>query len=495
MCRNPDAHRNFQMVKETLKSITAIDMFCGAGGESTGLMQATAELGYKTELFAINHWERAIETHSANHPAANHLCESIEQLTPGKITRNKVSLLWASPECTHHSNARGGRPRDAQSRASAWHVLKWLQELYVERVIIENVKEFLDWGPLDENGKPLKEFKGETFKAFIQALRSLGYTVDWKILCAADYGDPTTRKRLFIQAVRGAKQIIWPKATHVSSQQNESNLIRWRSAKEIIDWNFKSQLISERKKPLADATIRRIEAGMRKYWGKYAEPFLVVLRGTSTDSPLSMPLPTVTTSGAHYGLVEPFITAIGQTSSRDRSLSLNQPLSTIVTKQEHCLIEPFITRFNGGDDRNHSIGEPLPVIDCSNRYGVLEPLLVKYYGGKGHVKPVDNPLDTITTKDHHALIEPFLVKFYGNGENIESVHNPLSTVTTKDRFGLVRGIPALSFRMLQPHELAAAQGFPGDYIFCGNKGEVVKQIGNAVPIKLSRALCLAALSA
>lgn len=428
-----------------------VDMFCGAGGESTGLLQATEGLGYKTKLFAINHWERAIETHSANHPEAEHFCEDVATLKPDRIRTNKVALLWASPECTHHSNARGGRPRDAQSRASAWHVLKWLQELYVERVIIENVKELLDWGPLNEYGKPILELKGEIFRAFIQALRSMGYTVDYRILCAADYGDPTTRKRLFIQAVRGKKSIVWPEITHTKPE--------WCPARDIIDWNFKGQLISQRKKPLAAATLRRIEAGIKKYWGEYAEPFLVVLRGTSTVSSLNMPLPTVTTSGAHYGL-----------------------------------IEPFITRFNGGDNRNHSVSEPVPTLDTSNRYGVIEPLLVKYYGGQGHVKTVNNPLDTITTWDHHAILEPFLVKFYGSGKNVESVRQPLSTVMTKDKFGLVEGYPDLSFRMLQPHELAAAQGFPGTYKFCGNKGEIVKQIGNAVPVNLARELCKAALT-
>ena len=158
------------------KTYNVVDMFCGAGGESTGIMQAAMELGMKVNLLAINHWERAIETHAANHPSTDHLCESVERIDPTVVVPGqKLDLLWASPECTHHSIARGGRPRSDQSRASAWLILKWLSELYVERVIIENVPEFLSWGPLDNNGRPVQSQKGKTFKAFILSLQSLGY--------------------------------------------------------------------------------------------------------------------------------------------------------------------------------------------------------------------------------------------------------------------------------------------------------------------------------
>jgi DNA (cytosine-5)-methyltransferase 1 len=217
------------------KTYNVVDMFCGAGGESTGIMQAAFEQDMKVNLLAINHWERAMETHAANHPSAEHLCQSVEHIDPTTVVRGgKLSLLWASPECTHHSVARGGRPRSDQSRASAWLILKWLSELYVERVIIENVPEFLSWGPLDSAGKPVQTQKGKTFRAFVASLRSLGYTVDWRVLCAADYGDPTTRNRLFIQAVKGRKRIVWPQITHIDGDGN--NLMGyqpWRSAKDI----------------------------------------------------------------------------------------------------------------------------------------------------------------------------------------------------------------------------------------------------------------------
>ena len=197
------------------KELHVVDMFCGGGGESTGLFAAAERNGLKIRLSAINHWERAIETHSANYPEAEHFCESVEHLDPAKVVASgMLDLLWASPECTHHSKARGGRPKSEQSRATAWNVLKWASELYIERIIIENVPDFLSWGPLNEKGQIIKSKSGSTFRAFLRSLRSLGYTADWKILCAADYGVATTRRRLFIQAVRGRKKILWPTPTN-----------------------------------------------------------------------------------------------------------------------------------------------------------------------------------------------------------------------------------------------------------------------------------------
>jgi DNA (cytosine-5)-methyltransferase 1 len=411
-------------------------MFCGAGGESTGIMQAAHEMDLNVRLTAINHWERAIETHAENHPSAEHLCESIEHIDPTKTMRGeKINLLWASPECTHHSVARGGRPRSDQSRASAWMVLKWLSDLYIERVIIENVPEFLSWGPLNESGKPIQSQKGKIFRAFITALRSLGYSADWRVLSAADYGDPTTRKRLFIQAVKGRKKIIWPEITHVEGGDDLSGYQSWRTARDIIDWSIQGESIFNRKRPLADATMRRIAAGIEKYWGDCAKPFLAVLYGSNDTRSLDLPFPTVTTSGAH-----------------------------------HALITPFITRYHGshnggtdGDRRTHSIAQPIPTLDTSNRYGLLQPFII----------------DNHTTGTQHTPLEP------------------LRTITTKGWFGLVTGSAGLKFdirfRMLKPHELKLAQGFPVDYKILGTAAEQTKQIGNAVPVNTAKALALAAL--
>jgi DNA (cytosine-5)-methyltransferase 1 len=196
-------------------------MFCGAGGSTTGIKQAEANLGRHCRVVAINHWDVAIGTHFANNADVEHICAAAEQLDPTKVVPGRtLDLLWASPACTHHSMARGGRPRCEQQRAPAWIILHWLENLRVKRLIIENVPEFQNWGPLDDEGRTVKEAKGETFRAFIAGIRSLGYSVDWRVLNAADYGDPTVRRRLFIQAIRGAGRIIsWLNAPENKTQK------------------------------------------------------------------------------------------------------------------------------------------------------------------------------------------------------------------------------------------------------------------------------------
>ena len=266
------------------KKIVAVDLFCGAGGESTGLRNAARALGLDLELLAVNHWDLAISTHSMNHPEARHLCESIQSIDPLEaIPSGRVNLLWASPECTHHSIARGGRPRSDQSLASAWLILKWLSELYVERVIIENVKEFADWGPLGADGKPLKSKKGESFRAFLSSLKALGYRVDYRILCAADYGDPTTRRRLFIQAVRGNRPITWPEVSHTESPDLFGSS-PWKPAREIIDWSIPGSSLFDRKKPLAPATMARIDGRDQTVLGRVGRAFSYPSQGYSGGS-------------------------------------------------------------------------------------------------------------------------------------------------------------------------------------------------------------------
>ena len=402
-----------------------VDLFAGAGGESTGIIQALE--GQKYDLAAVNHWDIAIETHKHNHPEARHFLTSLERLNPHEVFRptDRIDLLWASPECTHHSVARGGRPRSEQSRASAFLVLKWISEFYVRRVFIENVPEFVTWGPIGADGQPLKSKKGATFNAFVSSLQSMGYDVDWQILRSADYGDPTTRRRFFLQAVRGRDKIRWPEPTH-AEKPGLFGEQPWVPASSIIDWSIRGESIINRKRPLAEATLRRIEAGIQRYWGEWAEPFLVLLRGTSNVRDINSSLPTVTAGGNHFGLVQPFI------------LHQDAP---------------------------------------------------------GRPRIITEPVPTIRSRNGHGLVEPFLVSYYGNGD-AESVRIPLATVTTKDRFGLVEAYGLdITFRMLQPNELAAAQGFPADYWFAGNKTEQVKQIGNAVPVHTARALAREALSA
>jgi DNA (cytosine-5)-methyltransferase 1 len=372
--------------------LIAADLFCGAGGTSSGLARACAELNISLDLLAINHWELAIKTHSLNHPTAKHLCENLDGVDPRKLITGKLNLLVASPECTHHSLARGGKPVNDQSRASAWHVVRWAEALQPDNILVENVKEFQTWGPLGSNGRPLKTRKGETFQAWCEAIRSLGYTLAYREFVAADYGDATTRVRLFVQARRGRRKISWPEPTHsfdgAPDLFNET-MKRWTPARDIIDWSLKGRSILHRERPLAPKTMKRIEAGWKKFGGSKPKPFLVTFRNHAVPRSLDDPLPTITAGGQHVGICVP---------------------------------------------------------------------------------------------------EPFIVEFYGTG-TAHSLDQPLHTITTKDRFGLVDYDGDWTFRMLQPHELARAMSFGDSYQFAGKRAAIVKQIGNAVPVSLARALC------
>ena len=234
---------------QTTKQITAADLFAGAGGTSTGLAQACRELGKMPSLTAVNHWPKAIETHAFNHPWATHICEDLASVDPRKaIPSGHLDILVASPECVYFSRARGGKPINDQRRTPAFHILKWLSALDVDSVLVENVQEFVDWGPLDDRThKPIKAKRGQTFKAWIRAIRRLGYNVDYRVLNAADYGDATTRRRLFVLARKG-KPIIWPEPTR--SKTGGLRTRKWKGAKEVIDWSLPGESIFTRKKPL-----------------------------------------------------------------------------------------------------------------------------------------------------------------------------------------------------------------------------------------------------
>lgn len=407
--------------------IRAADLFCGAGGSSTGLRRVADALGARLDLTAVNHWPTAVETHAANHPEARHVCENLDGIDARKVTGGKLDLLWASPECTHHSTARGGKPVHDQSRSTAWHVLRWAEALRPRWVIVENVPEFQTWGPLGANDRPLASRKGQIFASWVQGLRSIGYHVEYRVLNAADYAAATSRRRLFVVARldggRARGPIAWPVPTHAAAGSSSlfDDVQPWRGAREVIDWRLQGTSIFGRKKPLAENTLRRIAAGARKFWGVDLTPFLVAMEHGGRVLDLDKPLPTITTAkGGAFGVVEPFL--LGQQS-----------------------------------------------------------------GAEG--RAVSDPAPTVATKGAISLIEPFLVAFYGSGANVETIRQPLRTVTTKDRFGLVQ--PAhldITFRMLRPHELAAAMGFPSDYQFAGTRTDQVKQIGNAVEVNQAAAL-------
>lgn len=434
--------------------IRAADLFCGAGGTSTGLRWACENLGYNLALLAINHWDVAIATHSSNHPDAEHMCAGLDAVDPRRaVPGGRLDLLLASPECQFFSVARGGKPVSDQGRASAWLILRWAELLYIDTLLIENVREFLDWCPVGANGRPMKSKKGETFRAFIAALQSLGYRVEWKLLNAADYGAATTRQRLFIQARRGRRAITWPTPTH--SKTGGRTLFgrtkRWRAAREIIDWSIPGNSIFTRKRPLSPATIARIIAGLEKFGGPELQPFLVILRNNQDAMSIDRTVPAITTSGAHIGLAQPFITAFrgshkGKTDGSRRNHSIDEPLRTMDTSYRFGIVEPFILAHRQFDEQCvDSIERPLRTITASGGgdFAVVEPkpFLVPQFGDS-KPKSIDEPVGAITTTSRGiGLAQPFLVPFFGErkgqGPRIHSVEEPLPTVTGHGAGGLV----------------------------------------------------------
>jgi DNA (cytosine-5)-methyltransferase 1 len=481
----------------------AADLFCGAGGTSTGLLQAAKTLGREVDLLAVNHWPTAVNTHTLNHPGVRHLCETLDSVDPRKVVPGgKLDLLVASPECTHHSNARGGKPMSDQSRATAWHIPRWADSLRVDNILIENVKEFANWGPIGDDGRPIPHMKGRLFIKLLETLDCLGYTVQHRVLNAANHGDATSRQRLFIQA-RKRDVINWPKPSHLAPSDISAyeGALPWRTAREIIDWSLEGRSIYGRKKPLTEKTMQRIYAGLRKYsrlpfivgaggptgqsWPQAVdnpigtiigqnhraliEPYVVVFRNNVDAQSVDRPLGTLCANGQHYGLAEPYLIKFYEGSN---AASLDVPLPTITANYEHLgLAQPYLVEFHGGekaDERTRTIDTPLPTQGCSNLFGVAQPFLIKYYGNEEGGVDIDYPLATVTGKDTFALVEP------------ELLTNKMHPIGYLD----------IRFRMLQPHELAAAMGFPKEYEFTGTREEKVKQIGNSVAVNLARELCL-----
>jgi DNA (cytosine-5)-methyltransferase 1 len=437
-----------------VKKLLIADLFCGAGGATEAALRAMRALGLTCDHFlAVNHWDTAIDTQKLNHPETRPLCESVEVVNPRvAVPGGRLHLLIAAPECTYFSTARGGRPVTDQQRTQPWVVLKWLQELYVENVLIENVPEFRNWGPIGANGKPLKSKKGTTYRAFLETIRSLGYTVEDRVLNAADYGDPTTRRRLFIIARRGKKPVHWPTPTHsqVGGRTLFGRTEKWRAAREVIDWSLEGQSIFTRKKPLSPKTMARVLAGLERFGGADLQPFLIQLRGTDSRQvansarSLDDPLSTISTSGAHHALAQPraFVMPVthgGDGSRRERSVDEPLPTITGAHRGELAVCEPVLV-VNNENNRAKSLDEPLPTTTGGNRHLLAEAFILQQQSG-GVPRSTDEPLPTIATDGAQMLVEPFIVGYHsekdGEAKRVHAVDEPLPTLSTENRFAVV----------------------------------------------------------
>lgn len=522
-----------------------VDNFAGGGGASTGIELAT---GYSVDI-AINHDPEAIKMHRANHPNTKHYCENVWAVDPVKACNgHPVGLAWFSPDCKHFSKAKGGKPKDKNIRGLAWVALRWAGLVRPRVIMLENVEEFKTWGPLNRRHHPIKAKQGKTFERFVQQLRELGYEVEFRELIAADYGAPTMRKRFFMIARCDGKPIVWPEPTHgpADSEEVKAGLLKpYVGAYTQIDFSRPcpsifdtSEEIKEKYgiravRPLAQKTMDRIARGLKKFVLDNPEPFIIRCNhgGERRPNDIRGPMPTVT--GKHgYGIVEPKIVPyIGTNTTNHPGGNCKNPIHTITTGNQQCLISPTLIQYYSGTSkdevRGQSIEEPIMTVDGSNRYGLVTSFLHKYYDGgyTGAGDTVENPLPTVTSWDHNSLcavnliqmnnhcdgrdvkepiptitagdghfgeVRAFLIMYYGSGTG-QDVKEPLDTVTSRDRFGLVTingtdyQIVDIGLRMLEPKELYGCQGFPDDYIidhdYTGKKyprSEQVRRCGNAV---------------
>lgn len=570
-----------------MKELLIADLFCGAGGSSTGAEKAVRSIGRKMTLVCINHWPVAIETHKLNHPSARHYVEDVTVADPNIIVpEGYLDLLMASPECRFYSRARGGKPVHDQGRMNPWAIHRWLTALDVKCLLVENVPEFVDWGPTLKNGMPDPKGKGLFFQAWIKAIWEMGYTAEWRYLNAADYGDATTRTRFFLIARKGTKPIMWPHPSHTSDGAADmiEHLPKWRAAREIIDWTNPGRSLLDdphyQKRPLSEKTLKRIARGLEKFGGELA-PLYIQLLGLQPDNKagsggaapfvmgkqskpiyrgVDQPIPTATTK-AYPMLInptaKPFV--MGKNGNSPAYRSADQPIPTVTADGKSVLIEPVAKPFILGQQScsaPRDSGQPIPTVAAAGAISLVEPSMIKFYG-TAFATSIDAPVPTVTTKDRFGLAiptaKPFIAQVnHGGGRRPESVDEPLKTVTAKRGMAVVtpfivqnrirpdgdrvynidkpiltatsHGAGALvapilqavengeidprrlvmindepylldlRFRMLTNLELARAMGFTDSestYEFVGNISEVTRQIGNAVPVNMAKALVLA----
>lgn len=446
------AQRDKPQAQRRKKPLLVADLFCGAGGSSTGARKALRKLGYEMTLTCVNHWPVAIETHQRNHPDARHYCQDVSALRPlAAVPEGYLDLLMASPTCTHHSRARGGRPTSDQQRMDPWHVITWLTELRVKCLLIENVPEFQEWGPVDKRtGRPLASRKGEYFRQWVKTIKALGFKVDYKVLNAADYGDATTRMRFFLMARSDGKPFPWPEPTH--SKNGGRDLLgerqKWRAARQIIDWQRPGRSIFGRKKSLAPKTVARIMAGAKKFG--WPEPFLVILRQHMDGQSVERPLPSITAGGTHIGVAEqvlqPFVFG-NRENNTGKSLDGPIPGMTTSTGGGIALVEPDVKPFVCASRTNNvpqDIDGPLPTMTASAGSGglfmvdgTLKPFVIGQHSGSASRDTAD-PLMTITGGGAISLTEPVLISVTGGDKPKapKTVGEPLGTITTHNGVGI-----------------------------------------------------------
>ncbi len=536
-----------------------IDLFCGAGGTSTGVENARyADEQCAKVIACVNHDANAIASHAANHPDALHFTEDIRtlELSPlvahvermKKIYPDALVVLWASLECTNFSKAKGGQPRDADSRTLAEHLFRYIESIDPDYIQIENVEEFMSWGDMDEHGHPISKDKGRCYEKWKRNVKRYGYDFDWRILNAADYGAYTTRKRFFgIFAKRGLP-IVFPEPTHCKDGKNDmfGRLEKWKPVKDVLDFSDEGESIFCRKKPLAEKTLERIYAGLIKFVAGGKDAFISrynTARPQDTVKSIDEPCGVLTTANRFAKVQVSFLSKQFSGQPDCKNISVEGPAGTITCKDHHAFVSAYY-----GNGHNHSVELPAPTVTTKDRLALVNSVFIDNQYGTGKPTSIELPVGTVTTVPKFNMVscKPWIMNtaFSNVGSSIEqpsqtitanrkwhylmnpqfasaggSVNKPCFTliarmdkmppylveteggigiqVTPEDslmtikikEFMALYGIIDIKMRMLRIAELKKIMGFPEDYVLIGPQSDQKKFIGNAVEVNMARVLC------
>ena len=434
-----------------------IDLFCGAGGTSTGVERARLNGDKCAHVIAcVNHDPNAIASHAANHPNALHFTEDIRTLDLLPLVnhvineRNKYRssklVLWASLECTNFSKAKGGQPRDADSRTLAEHLFRYIDALQPDYIYIENVEEFMCWGDLDENGKPISRDEGRLYMKWVQNVCKRGYEFDHRLLNAANYGARTSRTRFFgIFAAHGLP-IVFPEATHSKDAAPDlfgSGLKPWNPVRDVLELDNEGESIFTREKPLVDRTLERIYAGLIKFVAGGKDAFIVKYNSWSKGGRyvapgIDEPCPTVAVQN-RLGLAKvQFLSKQFGGEPYDKNISIEEPAGAITCKDHHALVgAQFLTEYYGGNEHNHSLDVPASTVTTRGRHALVGLQFLDAHYGNGFSRSIDEPAPTMTCKDRFSLVTSrFMDMQYGNGTAAD-INDPAPTVTAVPKMKLV----------------------------------------------------------
>lgn len=527
-----------------------IDLFCGAGGTSSGVEYARVNGEKCAKVVAcVNHDKNAILSHQANHPDALHFTEDIRTLELSPMVEHLQRMknqypdayvvLWASLECTNFSRAKGGQPRDADSRTLAEHLYRYIECLRPDYMQIENVEEFMCWGELDKNGKPISRHKGTSYIRWVKHVCDYGYTYDWHLLNAADFGAYTSRKRFFGQFARKGLPIAFPTQTHAKAttafaSQVVGNLFPsqyqpWKPVREVLDLQDEGSSIFTKKKPLCEKTLERIYAGLIKFVAGGKENFLVkwnfMKDGRYRAPSIEEPCPTLPCRNTIGVVKAQFLSKQFSGDPMAKNQSIEQPAGTVTCKDHHA----FVTAYYG-NGYNSSVDEPAPTVTTKDRLSIVNcQFIANEYSGGGQLSSLDQPNPAVLTRPKQQLVscsvcgDSFATKFLMNPQYQShggSINKPCFTliarmdkmppylvtteqgelaisITPKDspmtrkvkEFMAAYGIIDIRMRMLKISELKRIMGFPDSYILVGTQAEQKKFIGNAVEVNMSRVLC------